>query len=61
MSSLIDPLTECWMVDDISLSNSDSVIPMMYMVLRLEISRISYISTPLFDARLIGLEVSNLV
>ena len=36
MSSLIDPLTECWMVDDALLSDSDSVVLVVYLVLRLE-------------------------
>ena len=57
MSSLIDPLTEYWMVNDTSLSNSDFVIPMVYLVLRLETPRMSCMSAPLFDTRLIGLAV----
>ena len=61
MSSLIDLLTKCWMVDDTSLMNSDFVILMVYLVLRLETLRISCMSTPLFDTELISLEVSNLV
>ena len=60
MSLLIDPLTEYWMVDDTSLSNNDSVIQVVYMVLRLEISRMSYMSTPPFDIGLIGLKVPDL-
>ena len=60
MSSLIDPLTECWLVDDISLSDSNSIVSVVYLVLRLETPRMSRISTPLFDTKLIGLEVSDL-
>ena len=48
------------MVNDTLVSDSDSVIPIMYLVLRLEILRISCMSTPFFDTRLIGLEVSDL-
>ena len=61
MSSLIDPLTECWMVDDALLSNSDSVVLVVYLVLRLETTRISCMSAPLFDTRFIGLAVPDLV
>ena len=57
MSSLIDPLTECWIVDDALLSNSDSVVLVVYLVLRLEILRMSCMSALLFDTRLIGLAV----
>ena len=57
MSSLIDPLMECWMVDDALLSNSGSVVPVVYMFLRLETPRMSCMSAPLFDTRLIGLAV----
>ena len=60
MSSLIDPLTKCWMVDDALLSYNDSVVLMVYLVLGLEIARIPYMSVSLFDTRLIGLEVSDL-
>ena len=60
MSSLIDLLIECWMVDDTSLSNSDFIIPMVYLVLRLETPRIFYMNTPLSNTELIDLEVSNL-
>ena len=60
MSSLIDPLMECWMVDDALLLNNDSVVPMVYLVLRLETPRMSCMSAPLFDTRLIGLDVSDL-
>ena len=48
------------MVDDISLSNSDFVIPVVYLVLRLETPRIFCMSTQLFDTRLIGFEVPDL-
>ena len=61
MSSLIDPLTECWMVDDALLSYSDSVVLMVYLVLRLETPRMSRMSAPLFDTILIGLVVPDLV
>ena len=61
MSSLIDPLTECWIVDDAFLSNNDSVVLVVYLVLRLETPRISCLSAPLFDTRLIGLAVPDLV
>ena len=61
MSSLIDLLTECWMVDDALLSNIDSIVLVVYLVLRLGTSRVSCMSTPLFDTRLIGLDVPNLV
>ena len=47
------------MVDDALLSNNDSIV-LVYLALRLEIPRMSYMSTPLFDTRLIGLEVPNL-
>ena len=61
MSSLIDSLMECWMVDDALLSDSDSVVLVVYLVLRLETLRMSYMSAPLFDPRLIGLAVPDLV
>ena len=60
MSSLIDPLMECWMVDDVLLLDNDSVILVVYLVLRLKTPRISYISTSLFDTGLIDLEVPYL-
>ena len=61
MSSLIDLLTECWMVDDALLSINNSVVPIVYLVLRLETPRMSCMSAPLFDSRLIGLAVPDLV
>ena len=61
MNSLIDPLTKCWMVDDALLSDSDSVVLVVYLVLRLETPRMSCMSAPLFDTRLIGLAVPDLV
>ena len=61
MSSLIDPLTECWMVDDALLSDNNSVVLVVYLVLRLETLRMSCMSAPLFDTRLIGLAVPDLV
>ena len=60
MSSLIDPLTECWIVDDILLLDSDYVVLVVYLILRLKIPRMSCMSTLLFDTRLIGLKVSDL-
>ena len=48
------------MVNDTSLSDIDFVILVVYLVLRLETSRMSCMSTPLFDIRFIGLEVSDL-
>ena len=48
------------MVGDALLSDNNFVILVVYLVLRLETPRISCISTPLFDIRLIGLEVPNL-
>ena len=61
MSSLIDLLTEYWIVDDALLSDSESVALVVYLVLKLETLRISCMSTSLFDIRLIGLEVSDLL
>ena len=61
MSSLINLLTECWMVDDTLLSDSDSVVLVVYLVLRLERPRMSCMSAPLFDTRLIDLAVPDLV
>ena len=61
MSSLIDPLTECWMVDDALLLDSDFVVLVVYLILRLETPRMSCMSAPLFDTRLIGLAVPDLV
>ena len=49
------------MVDDALLLDSDSVVPVVYMVLRLKTPRMSYISASFFDTRLIGLDVPNLV
>ena len=48
------------MVDDVLLSNSDSVVPVVYLVFRLKIPRMSYMSASLFDIGLIGLDVSYL-
>ena len=61
MSSLIDSLTECWMVDDALLSDSNSVVLVVYLVLRLKTPRMSCMSAPLFNTRLIGLDVPDLV
>ena len=49
------------MVDDALLSDSDSVVLVVYLVLRFETPRMSYISAPLFDTRLIGLAIPDLV
>ena len=49
------------MVDDNSLLDNDFVIPMVYLVLRLETPRMSCMSAPLFDTRLIGLAVPDLI
>ena len=49
------------MVDDVLLSNNDSIVLVVYQILTLETPRMSYMSTPLFNTRLIGLKVSNLV
>ena len=43
------------------LSYNDSVVLVVYLVLRLETPRMSYMSAPLFDTRLIGLAVLDLV
>ena len=61
MSSLIDPLMEYWIVDDALLLDSDSVVLVVHLVLRLETPRMSCMSAPLFDTRLIGLDVPDLV
>ena len=45
------------MVDDALLSDSDSIVLVVYLVLRLETPRMSCMSAPLFDTRLIGLVV----
>ena len=49
------------MVDDALLSDSDSVVLAVYLVLRLETPRMSCMSAPLFDTRLIGLAFLDLV
>ena len=49
------------MVDDTSLSVNDSMILIMCLVLRLKIPRMPYMSTPLFDMRLIDLKVLNII
>ena len=59
MISLIDPLTKCWMADDALLSYSDSIVLVVYLILRHEIPRMSCMSTPLFDTGLKGLEVPD--
>ena len=48
------------MVDNVLLPNSDSVILVVHLVLRLETPRMSYMSASLFDTGLIGLDVSDL-
>ena len=49
------------MVDDALLLDSDCVFLVVYLVLRLETPRMSCMSAPLFDIRLIGLVVPDLV
>ena len=49
------------MVDDALLSNNDSVVLVVYLVLRLETPRMSCMSSTFFDTRLIGLNVPDLV
>ena len=49
------------MVDDALLSDNNSVVLVVYLVLRLETPRMSCMSAPLFDTRLIGLAIPNLV
>ena len=49
------------MVDDALLSDSDSIVLVVYLVLRLETPRMSCMSAPLFDTRLIGLDITDLV
>ena len=60
MSSLIDPLIECWIVNDTSLSDNDSNILVVYLVLRIKTLKMSCMSTLFFDTRLIALEVLDL-
>ena len=49
------------MVDDALLLDNDSVVLVVYLVLRLETPRMSCMSAPLFDTRLIGLDILDLV
>ena len=49
------------MVDDALLSDNDSVVLVVYLVLRLETPRMFCMSAPLFDTILIGLAVPDLV
>ena len=49
------------MVDDALLSDSDSIVLVVYLVLRLETPRMSSMSALLFDTRFIGLDVPDLV
>ena len=46
---------------DALLLDSDSVVLMVYLVLRLETPRMSCMSIPFFDTGLIGLDVPDLV
>ena len=48
------------MVDNALLLYSDFVVTMEYLILKLEIPRMSYMSALLFDSRLIGLDVPDL-
>ena len=61
MSSLINPLMKCCMVDDALLSDNDFVVLVVYPVLRLKTQRMSYMSAPFFDTKLIGLDVLDLL
>ena len=49
------------MVDDALLSDSDSIVLVVYLVLRFETLRMSYMSAPHFNTRLIGLAIPDLV
>ena len=49
------------MVDDILLSYSNFVVLMVYMVLRLETPRMFFMSAPLFDTGLIGLDIPDVI
>ena len=60
MSSLNIPLTKRWTVDDISLSNNDFMVLIMYLVIRLETPRMFYFSTSFFNTGLIYPKVSHL-
>ena len=48
------------MINNTASLNNGSLILVMHLVLRLEIPMIPYMRTPLFDIRIIGMEVSNL-
>ena len=61
MSSLINPLIEYWMVDNTLLLDSNFIVLVVYLALRPETLRMPYMSTPLFDTRLVGLKVINQV
>ncbi|KAJ8459624.1 hypothetical protein OPV22_032550 [Ensete ventricosum] len=43
-------------IDDSKSNSSDSIVPVVYLVLRLETPMMPCMSTPFFDARLTGLE-----
>ena len=49
------------MVNDALLSDKDSVVLVVYLILRLETPRMSYMSTSFFDTGLIGLDIPDLV
>ena len=49
------------MVDDALLLDNDFVVLVVYLVFRLETSRMSCMSAPLLDTRLIGLDVLDIV
>ena len=49
------------MVDDALLSYSNFIVLVVYLVLRLETPRMSYMTASFFDTRLIGLAVPYLV
>ena len=48
------------MVNYTSLSDNDFVVSVVYLVLRLETPRMSYLNTPFFDTGLIDLKLSEL-
>ena len=45
-------------IDDTSLLDNDSIVQVVYLILKLDTPRMPYMSTPLFDTELIGLKVS---
>ena len=49
------------MVDDALLLDNDSIVLVVYLILRLETPMMPYMSALLFDIRLIGLDIPDLV